>query len=170
MSQPKSVRLKSAKGFRFKTLIPNGIKGVHRGLVVMMPGSQAWSSSQIRHSAWSPCGLAWSPYKCVALWRAVYGPSATKRPLGIICEEKGISSRFGVSISSQYDLSSWKRRKTQILPSFWWHHHFFPIAMSEKALREAVSTLQYFSGILQISIGIFLIKKGYLVDIGYSCL
>ena len=40
MSQPKSVRLKSAKGFRLKTLIPDGIKGVHRDLVVMMPGSQ----------------------------------------------------------------------------------------------------------------------------------
>ena len=49
--------------------------------------------------------LAWSLHKCTALWRAVYGPSAPERPLGATLEEKGISSRFLVSISSQYDLS-----------------------------------------------------------------
>ena len=31
--------------------------------------------------------------------------SATKKTLGTICEEKGISSGFQVSISSRYDLS-----------------------------------------------------------------
>ena len=50
-------------------------------------------------------GLAWSLYKCAALWRAVYGTFGTERPLGTIREEKGISSRFRVSISSRYDLS-----------------------------------------------------------------
>ena len=37
-------------------------------------------------------------YKCVVLWRAVCHDSATERPLGTICEEKGISSRLQVSI------------------------------------------------------------------------
>ena len=50
-------------------------------------------------------GLAWSLYKCSALWMAVNGPSANERPPGTIREEKGISSRFRVSISSRYDLS-----------------------------------------------------------------
>ena len=35
----------------------------------------------------TPSGLAWSLYKCSALWRAVDGPSATERPLGTIREE-----------------------------------------------------------------------------------
>ena len=52
-----------------------------------------------------PSGLAWSLYKCAALLRAVYGVPTTDRPLGTIGEEKGISSRFQVSISSKYDLS-----------------------------------------------------------------
>ena len=71
-------------------------------------GYDAWLpsvSSQVRVSAGSLSGLAWSLYKCAALWRTVYGPSATERPLGTICEEKGISSRFRVSISLRYDLS-----------------------------------------------------------------
>ena len=71
-------------------------------------GYDAWLpnvSLQVRVSAGSPSGLAWSLYKCAALWRAVYGPSSIERPLGTIREEKGISSRFRVSISSQYDLS-----------------------------------------------------------------
>ena len=38
--------------------------------------------------------LTWSLYKCVALWRAVYGPSATERPLGTIGEEKGFLTGF----------------------------------------------------------------------------
>ena len=69
-------------------------------------------------SAGTPSSLAWSLYKCAALWRAVYGPSATERPIGTICEEKGISSRFQVSITSRYDLSGWKWRKPPCLPSF----------------------------------------------------
>ena len=40
--------------------------------------------SQVRVSAGSPSVLAWSLYKCAALWRTVYGPSATERPLGTI--------------------------------------------------------------------------------------
>ena len=31
----------------------------------------------------STSGLEWLLYRCVALWGSVYGPSATKRPLGI---------------------------------------------------------------------------------------
>ena len=49
-------------------------------------------------------GLAWSLYTCADFWRAVYGPAATKRPIETIREEKGISSRLRVSISSRYDL------------------------------------------------------------------
>ena len=48
---------------------------------------------------------AWSLYKCGALWRAVYGASGTGRPLGTICEEKGISSWFWVYISRDMTLS-----------------------------------------------------------------
>ena len=34
----------------------------------------------------------------------LYGGSATESPLGTICKEKGISSRFQVSFFSRYDL------------------------------------------------------------------
>ena len=46
--------------------------------------------------------LAWWLYKCAALWRTVYGDSATERPLGTIHKEKEISSRlhFGVYLPS----------------------------------------------------------------------
>ena len=53
-------------------------------------GYDAWLpsvSSQVRVSAGSPRGLAWSLYKCAALWRTAYVPSATERPLGTIREE-----------------------------------------------------------------------------------
>ena len=50
-------------------------------------------SSKVKVSAGSPSGLPWSLYKCAALWRAVYGSSATKSPLGTIREEKGICFR-----------------------------------------------------------------------------
>ena len=53
-------------------------------------GYDAWLpsvSSQVRVSTGSPSGLAWSLYKCSALWRAAYGLSATERPLGTIREE-----------------------------------------------------------------------------------
>ena len=46
-------------------------------------GYDAWLpsvSSQVRVSARSRSWLTWLLYKCVALWRAVYGPSATERP------------------------------------------------------------------------------------------
>ena len=49
--------------------------------------------------------LAWSLYKCLLIWRAFDGASATERPLGNIRKKKGISSQFQVSISSRYDLS-----------------------------------------------------------------
>ena len=63
-------------------------------------------------------GLAWFLYKCKGLWSTICGPPATERTLGAICKGKGISSRFQVSISSQYDLSCWKQCKTQSLSSF----------------------------------------------------
>ena len=53
-------------------------------------GYDAWLpsvSSRVRVSAGSLSGLAWSLYTCAALWRTVYGPSATERPLGTIREE-----------------------------------------------------------------------------------
>ena len=64
-------------------------------------GFDAWLPSvslQVRVSAGSRSWLAWLLYKCAALWKAVYGPSATERPQGTIREEKGISSRFRGSI------------------------------------------------------------------------
>ena len=45
-------------------------------------GYDAWLPSvcsQIRVSAGSPSGLAWSLYKCAAWWKAVCGPRATER-------------------------------------------------------------------------------------------
>ena len=42
-------------------------------------GYDAWLPSvslQVRVSAGSPSGLAWSLYKCAALWRTAYGLSA----------------------------------------------------------------------------------------------
>ena len=79
------------------------------------PSTYEFVDSSLR---WILCVLAWSLYKCTALWRADYGPFTTARPLGTIREEKWISSRFRVSISSRYDLSCWKRCKSQFLPSF----------------------------------------------------
>ena len=52
--------------------------------------------------------LTWLLYKYVA--------SAFVGPLGTIYEEKGISSRFRVSISLRYDLNCRKRRKNPFLP------------------------------------------------------
>ena len=89
-------------------------------------GYDAWHPSvysQVRFSARSPSRLAWSLYECAALWRAVHGLSATERPLGTIREERGIFSRFRVSVSSQYELSCWKRRKKQFLHSFFCQTH-----------------------------------------------
>ena len=45
-----------------------------------------------------PSGLFWSLYKRAALWRTLYGPSATKRPLRTMREEKGVPSRFRVGL------------------------------------------------------------------------
>ena len=53
-------------------------------------GYDAWLpsvSSQVRVSAVSSSGLAWSLYNCAALLEIVCGPSATERPLGTIREE-----------------------------------------------------------------------------------
>ena len=66
-------------------------------------GYDAWLpsvASQDRISTEYLSRLAWLVYKCAALWLAVWGSFATKRPLGTIRDEKGISSRFQVSISS----------------------------------------------------------------------
>ena len=90
--------------------------GIRRGLVVTMHGF-AWVF-QVWVSAGSPNGLAWLPYKCAALLRAEYSPSVTERPLGTIHEENGVPSRFWFSISSPYDLSSWRWRKHSFRPSF----------------------------------------------------
>ena len=71
-------------------------------------GYDAWLlrvRSQVRVFAGTALGLAWSLYKCAALWSAVYYPSATEESIGTICEEKGIFSWFGVYILSRYDLS-----------------------------------------------------------------
>ena len=58
-------------------------------------GNDAWLPSmrlQVRVSSGSASRLAWSLYKCAALWKALYAPFAPERPLGTIREEKGISS------------------------------------------------------------------------------
>ena len=71
-------------------------------------------------------GLAWSLYKRAALRRIVYGTLATERLLRTSREEKGISSRFRVSIS----LSFWKRCNPPppppppILPSFGFNNYW----------------------------------------------
>ena len=56
-------------------------------------------------------GSAWSLYKCMALWGAVSGASATESPLGTIRQKKGGSSPFWLPFSSQYDVSCGKRVK-----------------------------------------------------------
>ena len=98
-------------------------------------GYDAWLRSvrsKVRFSAGPHYKLIWSLYKCVELWRAVYGTYATERTLGDIREEKGISSRFRPSITSRYDLSCCKQRKNTG-PSFFWevtyltlHTYLFP--------------------------------------------
>ena len=45
------------------------------------------SSTPSGRSSGTPSGLAWMLYKFAALWRAVFSPSATERPLGTIIEE-----------------------------------------------------------------------------------
>ena len=72
------------------------------GLVVIMPGSFKCEVAGLSPRC---VRITWLLYKCAALWSAVYGISATERPLGTICEEKGTSSRYWFSISSCYDLS-----------------------------------------------------------------
>ena len=57
---------------------------------IAFPGSQRWVGLVV--------------YKCAVLCSAVYGPSATERTLGTICEKKGVSSRFQVSIFSLCNL------------------------------------------------------------------
>ena len=54
---------------------------------------------------WIPKRVGLVVIKRAAVWRAVYGPSAAERTLGTIREEKGISSRFRVSILLHYDQS-----------------------------------------------------------------
>ena len=79
-----------------------------------------WLTSEVSGSSphrFPISGLAWSLYKCAALWRAVYGPSTTERPLRTTREDKGISSRLRVSISSLY----WKLLKSYVKP-----HSFLP--------------------------------------------
>ena len=50
--------------------------------------------------------------RCMALWRPVCGASETERTLKTIREEKGITSRFLDSISSQYGLAVERDVKT----------------------------------------------------------
>ena len=75
--------------------------------MVTMPGTskREFACSNLR---WIPTiGLAWLLYISALLWMAVYGPSATERPLvlELFLKIRGISYRFRVSISSRYDLS-----------------------------------------------------------------
>ena len=71
-------------------------------------------------------------YINVALWRAVYGGSATERPLGTIREEKGIFYGFLVSTSLWYDLSCWKRQKKTIPSFFLFNHTCIPACGTER--------------------------------------
>ena len=64
-------------------------------------GYDAWLPSmslQVRVSAGSPSGLAWSLYKCAALWKTAYGPSATERPLGTILDFFPVTGFYLVAI------------------------------------------------------------------------
>ena len=71
-------------------------------------GNDAWLPS------WISSGLAWSLYRCAALWRAVYCSSATKRPLGTTCirEEKGVPvasgflSHRGLNLAVESDIKT----------------------------------------------------------------
>ena len=87
--------------------------GIRCGLVVKMPGSQR-EFTGLRLLWISMSGLAWSLYRCAALWKVVYDSYAIVRTLGTILEGKGISSWFLVSISSHYGLL--KRPKNPFLP------------------------------------------------------
>ena len=72
---------------------------VYTGDPLWPSGYNAWlpsMRSQVSVSAGSPNGLAWSLYKCSALWRAVFGPSANEKTLGTILR---------VSTSLRHDLS-----------------------------------------------------------------
>ena len=72
-----------------------------RHFLLNVTGDPSWPSGynawfpKVRVVAVSRSGLSWLLYECAVLWRSVYGPSATERPLGIICEEKGIFSLPG---------------------------------------------------------------------------
>ena len=64
-------------------------------------GYDAWLasvSSQVRVSPGSLNRLTWSLYKCAAFWRAVHGPSATKRSLELFVKIREFLPSLGVSI------------------------------------------------------------------------
>ena len=67
------------------------------------------SSSEWCQLAVSLSRLTWSLYKCAALWRAVYGSSATQRFLGTIREEKGIFSQLSVNFMQCFFLVMLKK-------------------------------------------------------------
>ena len=132
------------KGYKYTgfSLLFGCVSGIRRDLVVTTPGSQVWLCWFASPLGPQNSGLAWLLYKCAALWRTVYGP-ATERPLGTIRKEKGISNQFRVSISSQYDLSCWKRRKTPNPPSFLWvcsDEYVFLFKMPDNVPEEPPTT------------------------------
>ena len=54
--------------------------GIYRDLVVPIPGAQA-RVCRFEYPQDPQVGLAWSLYKCAALWKAVYDTPATENPL-----------------------------------------------------------------------------------------
>ena len=76
-------------------------------------------------------------YKCVALWSAVSGASATERPLGTIRKKKGNYSRFQVSVSSQYVESDVTANS------------FLPF--NQLMLGAAQGSLAFFGGVSQVT-------------------
>ena len=83
------------------TLIVSNDISKKKGYAPWPSGYDAWLPSvslPIKVSAGSPIGLTWLLYKCVALWRAVYGPSATELASWVMrwstCHAKCICSLY----------------------------------------------------------------------------
>ena len=78
-------------------------QGIRRGLVVMMPGSQAWALRFEYPLAPHASGFIYSLHKRAALWRTVYTTSATEIPLATKSEENEFFP--GVMFLFRHDLT-----------------------------------------------------------------
>ena len=108
---------KSAKNLTYMRREFNTTYAIYRlwSRLTFLATKREFAGSRLRWISMS--GLAWSLYKCAALWRAVYDLSAPKRRLGTIREEKGISSQFRVFYLVAIGPKLLKATK-KLLPSF----------------------------------------------------